>query len=313
MPTPRPIIVASVAPVSGIATRCPSRPMTPSATASPTTAPMMGSPIATRLPSTSVRMSMAARMPTTSLLSVACVDSSLPIEPAAATWMPASLAGRVASSRSCAMASSSSPDPMSSSTGAKAVRPSAESRPAVWPSLLTGLVTLATCADFFSAETDDLTAALFAWSVSLPLSTWKTIGLVPFCCGGNRFSSRSWTSWLPVPGRSRSLLVSEPKTRIAPKTPTMTSTQAPMTSSGRRPQKRPRANRSPDTGASSGPGDLSTLGGPSVRGTSPGRGMSGPPGRGSLGVRTPETPRQRAGPGSSSWSAGRHAGGTSHG
>ncbi len=134
--------MASVAPVSGTAIRCPIRPMLASANASPTTAVMIGIPIAIRLPSTRVRMNIAQRMPTTSLLSVAWSDSSVPIDPAASTWMPADDAGSVASKTLLAIASSRSADPTSSSTGANAVFLSSESSPAVWPELLSGLVTL---------------------------------------------------------------------------------------------------------------------------------------------------------------------------
>ena len=134
--------MASVAPVSGTATRCPIRPMDASAKASPTTAVMIGMPIAIRLPSTRVRMNIAQRMPTTSLLSVAWSDSSVPIAPAASTWMPADDAGSVASKTLLAISSSSSDDPTSSSTGANAVCLSSESSPAVSPASLRGEVTL---------------------------------------------------------------------------------------------------------------------------------------------------------------------------
>ena len=82
-------------------------------------------------------------MPTSSLLSVGWSDSSLPIDPAASTLMPAARAGSVGvEDRLRAISSSSSPDPTSSSTGANAVCLSFDSSPAVWPALLSGLVTL---------------------------------------------------------------------------------------------------------------------------------------------------------------------------
>ena len=93
MPTPRPIIVASVAPVDGMFTMCPLRPTMPRATLRATTAVMIGIPIATRLPSTRLRITIAAAMPTTSLLSVGSLDSVLPSDPPASTSMPASRAG----------------------------------------------------------------------------------------------------------------------------------------------------------------------------------------------------------------------------
>ena len=83
-------------------------------------------------------MSIAQRMPTTSLLSVAWSDSSVPIDPAASTWMPADDAGSVASKTVLAISSSSSAEPTSSSTGANAVCLSFESSPAVWPASLSG-------------------------------------------------------------------------------------------------------------------------------------------------------------------------------
>ena len=99
-------------------------------------------PIAIRLPSTRLRMSIATRMPTTSLISDSSVDSVVPMLPAAATLMSAFCAGLAASKTSCAISSVSSLDPTSNSTGANAVCLSFESSPAVWPELLSGLVTL---------------------------------------------------------------------------------------------------------------------------------------------------------------------------
>ena len=195
----------------------------------PTTAVMMGRPIATRLPSTRLRITIAATMPTSSLCSVPSVDSVVPIEPAAAVLIPILRAGSVASITRSAMAVVSSPEPTLSSTGANAVCSSLDSRPAVFPELLTGLVTLNTCCCLRMAFTDAVTACLFALSVSLPCCTSKTIWLTPFCCGGNRFVSRSFTCWLPVPGRVRSLLVCAPNVESAVATPTATSAQMPIT------------------------------------------------------------------------------------
>ncbi len=87
-------------------------------------------------------MIIAAMMPTISLISESSVDRVLPIEPAAAVVIPTSWAGPVASRTSCAISVVRSPELMSRSTGANAVCPSSESRPAVWPALLSGLVTL---------------------------------------------------------------------------------------------------------------------------------------------------------------------------
>ena len=58
---------------------------------------MIGSPIATRVPNVKARMIIAAVRPMTSLLSVAGSESSLPICPLAATFIPAFRAGSAAS------------------------------------------------------------------------------------------------------------------------------------------------------------------------------------------------------------------------
>src|SRR6478609_5734900 len=162
---------------------------------------MIGIPIATRLPSTRVRMIIAATMPTTSLISESSVDRVEPTEPPAATVMPALVAGAVASTTCWASSGVRSPDPMSRSTGAKAVWPSSASSPAVRPSLLTGSVTLATWGTAAIALTDPETACFASSSVSLPVDTSKTIGLTPFCGGGQRSSTRSLVASLSVPAR----------------------------------------------------------------------------------------------------------------
>ena len=99
-------------------------------------------PIVTRLPSTRLRMSMATRMPMTSLVSDSSVDSVVPMLPAAWTSMPACSAGSAASTTFCAISSVRSLEATSMRTGANAVCLSLESSPAVWPLLLSGLVTL---------------------------------------------------------------------------------------------------------------------------------------------------------------------------
>jgi hypothetical protein len=177
-------MVASVGPVVGMATRWPNSPTAASPIPSPTTAVTMGRPIATRLPSTRLRISIAVTIPTSSLCSVPSADRVDPIEPPAAVSIPALRAGSAASITRPAMASVRSPEPMFSSTGANAVCSSFDNSPAVFPSLLTGLVTLNTCCCLRMALTDAVTACLFALSVSLPCCTSKTIWLTPFCCGG---------------------------------------------------------------------------------------------------------------------------------
>ena len=84
-------------------------------------------PMATIDPNARVRMIIATTIPTSSLLSVAGVDSSEPIEPPAATSIPSGSAGFSAASRTAwASSSSRSALEMSSSTGMKAVFSSSE-------------------------------------------------------------------------------------------------------------------------------------------------------------------------------------------
>ena len=90
-----------------------------------------------------------------------------------------------------------------SSTEMKAVLPSSLSC-LRWRS---GSGALYTSGIFRIAVTDCWIAVALAPSVTAPVATWKTIGLAPFCCGGNSSASRSVASWLPVPGRLRSLFV----------------------------------------------------------------------------------------------------------
>ena len=75
-------------------------------------------------------------------------------------------------------------------------------------------------------------AVLRAPPSSVPESTWKTIGLLPFCCGGNLSASRSVARWLSVPGRLRSLVVSAPTRPTITTTATAITTHAISTSSG---------------------------------------------------------------------------------
>src|SRR3954469_23539078 len=105
---------------------------------------------------------------------------------------------------------------------------------------------------------DCLIACLYLSSVSLPDLMSKTIGLAPFCWGGNFAFSRSVASWLPVPGRETSLLVDAPNLPTAPKTTTSSTTQRPMTSSGLRAQDNPsrcsrRATEPPQPGRRAAP------------------------------------------------------------
>jgi hypothetical protein len=84
-----------------------------------------------------------------------------------------------------------------------------------------------------SALSADSTACLLAVSVILPLATWKTNGLLPFCWGGNRLARRSVACRLSVPGRRRSLLVSAPTNLTTSWTPRTRPTQTATTTSAR--------------------------------------------------------------------------------
>ena len=78
MPTPRPIIVASVAATPGTSSTCSSRRMIESAQASPISAETIGSIIAVAVPKAKSRMITAATRPTTSDFSVDGLESWLP-------------------------------------------------------------------------------------------------------------------------------------------------------------------------------------------------------------------------------------------
>ena len=86
----------------GTVVTCPSRPISEIPANSPSTAETIGIPIATRVPKVKARMIIAAVRPTTSLLSVSGSESSEPIWPLAATFIPALRAGSAASRYDCA-------------------------------------------------------------------------------------------------------------------------------------------------------------------------------------------------------------------
>jgi hypothetical protein len=177
-------------------------------------------------------MIIAATRPTTSLLSVLGSESSVPIGPPAATSIPAFRAGSAVATTSCAISSVNSSPPTSSSTGMSAVCLSLLICEA--PCWLNGSVALATCGSFTIAWWESSIACLFVESVTWPVSTWKTIGLLPFCCGGKRSASRSVAAWLSVPGSSRLLLVLLPNVRTSKTTAAAARTHPPMTTHYRR-------------------------------------------------------------------------------
>ena len=108
---------------------------------SPRTAGMIAIPIATSVPKVKVRISIAANRPIMSLLRVSGSDSSDPIWPLAAAFIPASRARPSAAFRyRFESPSVTSSLPMSSSTVRKAVCPSLLI--CAWPCWLNGLVAL---------------------------------------------------------------------------------------------------------------------------------------------------------------------------
>ena len=66
--------------------------------------------------------------------------------------------------------------------------------------------------------------------MTFPDAAWKTIGLVPFCWGGNRSARRSAAAWLSVPGSRRLSLVFEPYTWTTTTRAAATASQPPRTS-----------------------------------------------------------------------------------
>jgi hypothetical protein len=138
----------------------------------------MGMPIATTVPNVKVRISIAARMPMTSLVDVSLGERTLPIAAPPTTSMPAFRPGSAASSTRCASASFRSLELMSSSTEMNAVFPSLES--CALPPWSNGLSALSTNGIFLIAAYESVIAVLLAASVTLPLEAWKMIGFEPF-------------------------------------------------------------------------------------------------------------------------------------
>jgi hypothetical protein len=237
MPTPRPIIVARVGAIEGTVTTCPRSTISDSPAARPKTAETIGSPIAASVPKVNARMIIAAIRPTTSLLSVAGSESSLPTEPPTATCSPALAAGFPASRTLSAISCVSSSPLTSSRTGMNAVVLSLLICAA--PRWLNGSTAATTCGSFFT-RSKDAWIACFAWaSVTLPVRARKTSGLLPFCCGGKREASRSDAAWLSVPGRLRLLLVLLPMLCERPISAASRTIQQPRTTHFRRAASKP--------------------------------------------------------------------------
>jgi len=104
-----------------------------------------------------------------------------------------------------------------------AVLPSALMR--VLPAREKGPMTLETWAVWVMSLSEAWTARLLAASVSVPRDAWKTIGLCPFCCGGNSRLRRSEARWASVPGSLMSLFVRAPNTSTPAATAATTNAQ----------------------------------------------------------------------------------------
>ena len=117
-----------------------------------------------------------------------------------------------------------------SSTGMNAVALSFESPAA--PCWLKGLGALTTSGSFARSLAASEMAVFCAPPSSVPESTWNTIGLLPFCCGGKRSARTSVARWLSVPGRLWSLVVRAPTRPTVATTTIVTTTHASSTGSG---------------------------------------------------------------------------------
>jgi hypothetical protein len=98
MPTPRPIIVASVGATVGTVMTWLRIWTMESVVASPRTAVAIGTSIATAVPKVNVRITIAAMIPTSSLDSVDGLDTFRPSCPPVSTCRPAASAGLAAAS-----------------------------------------------------------------------------------------------------------------------------------------------------------------------------------------------------------------------
>ena len=96
MPTPSPIIVAKVGATVDTVIAWLKIWTIDSVEASPRIAVTIGSSIATTVPSANVRITIAAMMPISSLVSVDGLDTFWPSWPPVCTWIPAAWAGLAA-------------------------------------------------------------------------------------------------------------------------------------------------------------------------------------------------------------------------
>ncbi len=109
MPTPRPIIVASVGATVGTVSAWPSMRMIASVASRPKIALRIGSSIETTVPNVNARMTIAATIPISSLDSVAGLETFCPSCPPVSTSRPAVFAGFAPSMICCTSSSESDP------------------------------------------------------------------------------------------------------------------------------------------------------------------------------------------------------------
>ena len=111
MPTPRPIIVPSVGATLGISIAWPPRAIAQRPMTTPRIAVVIGIAIATAVPNVNSRITIAARIPSTSLAWVLGDDACCPRYPPAEVAMPARSAGAATATRfsACSSVSVSGP------------------------------------------------------------------------------------------------------------------------------------------------------------------------------------------------------------
>ena len=149
-----------------------------SVAARPRIALRMGSSIATTVPKVTVRITIAATIPISSLDSTAGLDTFWPSWPPVSTWIPAAWAGLAAASMIVwASWTDSAPGLTDSVTDKYPVAWSLLSAEAPWD--VSGFTTDATSGALATSAAAWLTAPEYLESVSFPLLTCKTIGLVP--------------------------------------------------------------------------------------------------------------------------------------
>src|SRR5262245_3683957 len=164
--------------------------MIDSVEASPKIAATIGNIIETTVPNVYVRMTIAARIPISSLHSVDGLETFWPSSPPVSTWIPADSAGPVAASM-MVWASSTDSDPVLADKVT-------EMYPVFWsfvraeaPAGERGLVAEATNGALATSSAALLPADAYFWSDSFPLSTCSTIGLDPVAASGNGLSRAS--------------------------------------------------------------------------------------------------------------------------